>query len=362
MRQSLAWILLASAACAQTTPAPTSIWSQRGFDLSGNIDTHFSGNFNRPGSAANQLRNFDTQANRPALNMARFTVERQTAQVGFRVDLGTGRGYNVFHATEVDLGNSVWRHVPEAYVSWRPVKGKGFQIDAGKFYTSAGAELTDTHLNWNYSRSLLFANGPYYHFGLRTSAPVTSKWTTGFQLVNGWNNVKDLNESKSFGFTNSFTLHKKVTVSNAIYLGPEKIDTTQGWRQFVDTVISVTPTDKTAFYINYDFGSDKRLDGGRNQFQGIAGAFRYQLSKKWALAPRAECYQDRDGFITGTAQNVKEVTCTLECRATDWALFRFEYRRDQSNVPYFDRRDETAARNSVNTLLAGLVVYWGPKK
>lgn len=32
-------------------------------------------------------------------------------------------------------------------------------MDFGKFYTSAGAELTETHLNWNYSRSLIYANG-----------------------------------------------------------------------------------------------------------------------------------------------------------------------------------------------------------
>lgn len=344
-------------------PAPKSVWSQNGFDLSGNIDTYYSFNFNRPPSALNQLRNFDTQANRPALNMARFTVERQTGQVGFRVDVGAGRGYNVFHSTEVELGGSVWRHLPQAYASLRPIKGKGLQIDVGKFYTSAGAEVTDTHLNWNYSRSLIFANGPYYHLGVRTSVPVTSKWTTGFQLVNGWNNVKDLNDGKSFGFTNSYAVNKKVSIFNNIYVGPEKIGTTEGWREFVDTVVLVTPNDKTGFYLNYDYGSDRRVGAsGRNQFQGLAGAFRYQISKHFAFAPRLEWYQDRNGFITGTAQSLKEATGTLEYRVNDWSLFRFEYRRDQSDQPYFDKRDGSVAANNMNTLLAALVVYWGPRK
>ena len=44
--------------------------------------------------------------------------------------------------------------------------------------------------NWNYSRSLLFVNAiPYWHFGARTSMPVSKTDTIGFQLVNGWNNV-----------------------------------------------------------------------------------------------------------------------------------------------------------------------------
>lgn len=345
------------------TPAPSSRFSYKGFDISGNVDTYYSLNFNRPDSAANQLRNFDTQANRPALSMARLSVERQTGMFGFRVDVGTGRGYNVFHATEVDLGNGVWRHIPQAYVSFRPFKGRAVQIDAGKFYTSAGAELTDTHLNWNYSRSLLFANGPYYHMGVRTSVPVTSKWTTGFQLVNGWNNLKDLNDGKTFGFTNSYAFNKKVSIFNTVYVGPEKIGTTEGWRQFVDTVVNFTPSDKIAFYLNYDYGTEKAFGGGsRNQFQGLAGAFRYQLASKWAVAARAEWYGDRDGFITGQSQNLNEFTTTLEYRPIDYTVLRLEYRRDGSDQPFFDRRSDGAARRSMNTLLAGLVIYWAPKK
>ena len=86
--------------------------------------------------------------------------------------------------------------------------------------------------------------------------------------------------------------------------------------------------------------TDRRAGAvGRNQFQGLAGAFRYQFAKKWAFAPRLEWYRDRDGFITGTGQNLKEVTTTLEYKANDWALLRLEYRRDQSDYPFFDKHN-----------------------
>ena len=125
---------------------------------------------------------------------------------------------------------------------------------------------------------------------------------------------------------------------------------------------SVTPSAKTAFYINYDYGTDRRAGGlGRDQFQALAGAFRYQFARKWAFAPRLEWYQDRDGFITGVAQNLKEVTTTLEYRVNDWALLRTEFRRDQSGKPFFDKRHGTPVQ-SMNTLLAGLLIYWGPTK
>ena len=39
-------------------------------------------------------------------------------------------------------------------MSFKPAKAKGFEVDFGKFVTSAGAEVIESYSNWNYSRSL----------------------------------------------------------------------------------------------------------------------------------------------------------------------------------------------------------------
>ena len=81
-------------------------------------------------------------------------------------------------------------YIEQAFLSLKPPKAKGFELDFGKFVTSAGAEVIEAKDNWNYSRSLLFAWAiPYWHFGLRTSMPVSKIDTIGVQVVNGWNNV-----------------------------------------------------------------------------------------------------------------------------------------------------------------------------
>lgn len=343
------------------SPAPRSIWTRGKVDISGVVDGYYSLNFNHPRSAFQALRNFDTQADRFALNMARLTLESNSGPFGFRADFGGGRAFNTLHATELNLGNSVMRHIPQAYATFKPSQWKGVQIDFGKFYTSAGAELTETHLNWNYSRSLLFALGPYYHFGARVTAPVTKTWTTGFQLINGWNNVKDLNDGKTMGFTNSFTFGK-VSIANNYYAGPEKIGTTQGWRNFVDTVVSVRASEKVQFLLNYDYGAERLAGNAKGRFQGIAGAARVQLTNKIAISPRAEWYHDRDGITSGMAQKLKEYTVTGEYKLSSWAVTRLEFRRDSSNQPFFDRGHGLANARQQNTLLAGLVVYFGPKK
>ena len=82
-------------------------------------------------------------------------------------------------------------------------------MDFGKFVTSAGAEVIEAKDNWNYSRSLLFVNAiPYWHFGARTSMPVSKTETIGFQLVNGWNNVSKSNGGVTGVFTSAFVKPK----------------------------------------------------------------------------------------------------------------------------------------------------------
>src|SRR4029450_11108989 len=144
------------------------------------------------------------------------------------------------------------RNVEQAYISLKPPKAKGFQVDFGKFVTSAGAELIETKDNWNYSRSILFAWAiPYYHFGVRTSVPMGKVFTGGVQLVNGWNNVEDNNSGKTIGLTGKFG-GKEISWFNSLYSGPENSGTNKGWWNLYDTNLLLTPCDSFNAYINYD--------------------------------------------------------------------------------------------------------------
>jgi len=351
----------APAATPATTPAPPAppTWSVGPIDFSGVVDVYADLNFNHPASGNNQLRNFDVKANQFSLNMAKLTMEHTADPVGFRVDLGFGKAFDIFHAT--DPAGSGIRNIMQAYVSLKPPKWKGFQLDFGKFVTSAGAEVTETYLDWNYSRSLLYANGPYYHFGVRTSMPIGKYFTGGVQVVNGWNNVEDNNTGKTVGLT-SAVVTKKVSWFTNYYTGPEKTGTNTGSRNFIDTVLLLTPNDKFAFNLNYDYGQDKRIGEGKDVFQGISAMAHYTINQHWSISPRIEWYQDGDGFISGTPQTLKEFTLTGEYKWVEGLLTRLEYRRDWSDKGYFDRGATTASAKSQSTILIGFVAYFGPKR
>ncbi len=352
---------------AQTTapapaPAAPAAWSVGPINFSGLVDGYYNYASNHPGSRTNLYRNFDVRANSMSLNMAKVTLEHDADPVGFKLDLGFGRAMDLFNFQDTANGFDNLRYVPQAYVTFKPKDGKGFQMDFGKFYTSAGAEPTETHLNWNYSRALMYANGPYYHFGLRTSMPVNKYLTAGFQLVNGWNNVEDNNSGKTMGFTTAVTLGK-LTWLNTYYTGPEQNQTNQGWRNFYDTVFTFNPNDKVSTYLNIDYGTQKFVAGkGSSDWIAVGGAARFQLTKTIAFSPRAEYYYDKDGFITGTAQKLKEVTLTGEYKLAEGLLTRLEYRRDWSDQAVFERGDNPAVSRNQSTVLIGLVAFFGPKR
>jgi len=348
---------------ADPAPAAPPAWSAGSIDFSGLIDGYYSLNFNHPASRTNVLRNFDVRANSFSLNMAKLTMEHGPDPVGFRVDLGFGRAFDIFHATEpFKDGTGIMRHIMQAYVSLKPEKAGGFQFDFGKFVTSAGAELTETHLNWNYSRAYLFANGPYYHFGARMSKPITSYWTAGFQVLNGWNNVEDNNSAKTFGFTSALN-SKKVSLLNNYYVGNEKPTGEKGVRHFIDSVLLLNPHEKASFYINYDYGVDKtpKALGSNNCWYGLGVAGHFVANDWFSVSPRYEVYNDINGFITLQRQRLQEFTLTGELKMKKGFLTRLEYRRDWSNQPFFDRGNEPGGAKAQSTILVGMVVYFGPK-
>lgn len=331
--------------------------------FSGLVDGYYSLNFNHPASKNNTIRNFDVKANQFSLNFAKISMEKAASPVGFKLELAGGRAMDIFHATEpADV--EVVKNLLQAYVTLKPEKWKGVQFDFGKFVTSAGAEVTETHLNWNYSRSLLYANGPYYHFGARVAVPVHEHFSAGFQIINGWNNVEDNNSAKTVGLTGALTT-SKVNLFHSYYVGNEKTDTlggvkikAPGLRHFWDTVLAINPNGRVSGLVNFDYGIDKTPGSRDNVFYGVSLATRFAVNDVFSISPRYDWYKDRDGFITTVAQTLQEFTITGDFRIAKNFYTRLEYRRDWSDQPFFDRGNQTGNATSQPTALVGVMAVF----
>ena len=323
-------------------------------------DAYVMANANRPPDGDNLLRNFDTRSGEVRMNYAEVAFERKTsaqAAVGFRADLGAGPTAKMVGSTEP--GPDGLKYIQQGYLSVRAPIGSGLTIDAGKFVTPAGAEVIETQDNWNYSRSLLFSWAiPYYHAGVRASYAVSDTVTaTGF-LLNGWNNVKDNNRSKSFGTQVLVAASDRVSIAGTWIGGAEQSEV-DGWRNMLDAVVSVTVTPRVKLQVNADYVRD-RASGPGVGWHGVAAALRTELTPKWTLAPRVEWFSDPHGASTGVAQHLVEGTITVQRAFAAGVSARVEYRVDHSTTEFFPTEDGPAGRWQ-QTFGVGLFYGWASR-
>lgn len=323
-------------------------------------DAYVTANANHPPGGDNLLRNFDTRSGEIRMNYAEVAFERKAsaqAAVGFRADLGVGPTAKMVGSPEP--GPDGLQYIQQAYLSVRAPLGSGLTIDAGKFVTPAGAEVIETQDNWNYSRSLLFSWAtPYYHAGVRASYAISDRVTaTGF-LLNGWNNVKDNNHSKSFGTQVSVVPADRVSIVGTWIGGAEQTDV-DGWRNMLDAIVTVTVTPHVTLQLNADYARDRALGPGVG-WHGVAAAVRAELTPKWTLAPRVEWFSDPQGASTGVAQDVVEGTITMQRAIAPGLSARVEYRVDHSTAEFFPTATGPAGRWQ-QTFGVGLFYGWASR-
>ena len=369
---------------AANEPAPAApaapTWSLGPMDFSGLIDGYYSFNANRPSSAANgqinDLYNFNDKTDQFSLSAAKLSINHDPDPVGAHVDFLYGRTNTLINASGPNSGGE-GNYLEQAFLSFKPIKAKGLEMDFGKFVTSAGAEVIESKDDWNYSRGLLFSWAiPYFHFGFRSSFPVTKTWTAGLQLVNGWNNVTKSNGGVTVGLTSGY-VKPKYTWNLNYYVGPENANTEKGYRNLIDTTFLTTLPGKLNFLINYDWGQNRDAvasqgDSLSKHWQGVAFGAKAQATGKVAFAARYEYFNDPQGFSTGARQHVQEFTGTYEYKWLEGLLARLEVRDDWSTSPFFhDGNDvvtidsngyaQGGVKNQI-TVTAGFVAFFGPKR
>ena len=343
---------LAQQGSSADPPAPPSTESPR-FAVAATLDTFYSLDLNHPISNLNQFQNFDAREGLQ-LNAAEITLEQNGPRFGFHLDGGFGEMFRIMNLPDPWGGAN--RYVSQAYFVYKPLRDSGLRVDVGKFYTSAGQEAPETSGNFNYSRSVLFVLGdPYYHLGVRVTAPLSHAFSAGVQLLNGWNDVRDNNSGKTIGLTSSLT-RKHWAWSQAYLGGPEKSGANQGLRHLYDSTLNFTPRGWIAGYMEILAGIDRRVGSGSDRWSGVAAAGKFSFAKRWGFNPRIERFNDTTGFASGAPQHLMETTATVDYRLANSVLIRSEFRRDWSDHPCFDRGAAARASKSEDTIVVGLVV------
>jgi hypothetical protein len=189
--------------------------------LSGYLDTYYNHAFNNPKS--NSLlgpggagRAFDRTVDQFSLGLVQFKATYSSSKVDIVADLtfgpnaelgNFGNVNNSAYAAIGGTGVSLWQSKPfgnlygtsaaikQAYGTWKATSKLSFTV--GQFGTHIGYEVIDAPINYHYSLSNLFNNGPFYHIGAKANYAFSDKLALMVGLVNNWDNLFDDNKNKS---------------------------------------------------------------------------------------------------------------------------------------------------------------------
>ena len=349
-------------AAAEKKPAMSVEDIKNALGLSIYLQGGYTLNFQNPSTGENGLRIFDHKSNSFTLDLAQvlFNKDAAVGGLGYRLKLDVGETAKFIHSKGLGGSNDVF-DLTEAYVDYVAPLGKGLKLRFGKFVTFVGAEVIEARDNPNYSRSFLFNYAePLTHTGFMASYPVSDQWTASLYLVNGWDNTDDNNQGKTGALSVAYTPMEQFSTTLNLMYGPEKDNNNHDDRFLLDWVGTVKPIKNLSFILNIDYGTDQHSapDGGEAKWYGWAVIGKYDFNDWFSVALRGEYFNDPQGFRTGTAQRLKEITLTPQFVVAKNLLVRPEYRHDWSNMESFPGSTGSNTKKDQDTIALGLMYTW----
>ena len=318
-------------------------------EIGGYVAATYNYNFNGPEPQDNRFHVFDLDANTFTFNAAELSLLKTSTSespLGFGLVFSVGHDARVFTADWTGDGASDANtfELTEGYVTYKAPVGEGLDIKLGKWITLLGAEVIKRTANFNISHSYLFGFAiPFTHTGLLLSYPVHSTLSLSAGVVNGWDNVIDNNDAKTFIGQAVFTPAEIFSVAvNGIW-GAEQNNNDRNTRWVIDVVPTLKPFKDFTLLGNFDYGREENVAAiGRNaQWWGVAVVANYDFTEQFGVAVRGEYFRDDDGVRVGATDptdplqtlvgaDLWEATLTLHYKLSDHILTRLEYRYDFS--------------------------------
>jgi hypothetical protein len=224
--------------------------------------------------------------------------------------------------------------------------------------------VIDAPVNYHYSLSNLFNNGPFYHIGLKASYAFSDKAALMLGLVNNWDNLTDDNKQKSV--IGQFFFKPLDTWSVYLnYIGGYSDDTylsylaqngtispifTDYSRHLFDLTTNFQVTDKfylglNAAYGFYSFatkeqGDEELIKGSFNKtspdWGGVAIYTNYAVSDVFGIGVRYEHFEDKNKVrYLQTVNNSLTITTPITLAAGKLVV-KPELRIDTTPIKYYE--------------------------
>jgi hypothetical protein len=363
--------------------------------LSGYVDSYYMANFNSPLNrnnlgASGTARAFDQRAGQFSLGLIQTKMTYSTSKLdivgdltfGPNADLGNygnvigrvGAAYDANGVAIPTTGTSL--AIKQAYVAWKATDK--LTLTMGQFGTHIGYEVIDAPINYHYSLSNLFNNGPFYHVGLKAQYNFSDKVYLMAGIVNNVDNLDDNNRAKGLiaqlfvSPVTGWNVYLNAISSNEANSDAKGVTPDASYSLFdLTTTYQITP--KFMVGLNAASGSQSgdyqtlttnpKFAKNSGTWGGWALYTNYAVSDVFSIGARYENFNNQDAVrglridnTTGVTVNSLTVTTTFTV-ADGHLLIKPEFRSDAFDKNFFaDSNSNNGALNQKSQSTLGLAV------
>jgi hypothetical protein len=382
---ALAALLVLTKAQAQTDSITTASLAAEDtetkgeFSINGYVDAYYQNNLNDPKSGFNKARIFDLPHNTFNLGLVQTVLSYTYGKSKVVADLVYGPNADLgnftnFLSPNAGVGTSSSLAIKQAYMSYNLTDKLAFTI--GQYGTHIGYELIDAPLNFNYSLSYLFGNGPFYHTGAKLDYALNDKVGVMLGLVNGWDMLADLNKGKSVTAQVHLTPVENLHVY-ANWIGGDEHDGNSAfgaisgsYTNLFDLTSTIQATEKFKIGVNAAYGMYSTGANAIDEtnpysddatWKGAAVYLNYAFSDQFGLGLRAERFEDPEGVRYFGPFEGNGFTLTGDVKlASGHFNIKPELRIDTAKNPYFEDSVGDLKKSQV-TIGAAFIYAFGSK-
>ena len=330
------------------------------------LDVYYGFNFNQPTSYENNYFVSSNQHNSLSINLSYLDLKYTDKTIRARFIPAFGTYMNANYANE----NGAMKFILEGNIGVKLFKEKNIWLDVGVLgspFTNESA-ISKDHLM--YSRSFSAEYVPYYLSGLKLSVPIKEKVTFYAYLLNGWQQIKDKNDTKSVATQLEIRPNGNNLINWDVYAGNEKSVENPSYRmRYFSDIYWIYEKNKwkitSCAYAGFQQVKDS-LNLNKEKFWWQANFIaRRAFKNDWNISGRVEYFNDPQNAIVPIAVG-NYTNPSFQCfssglsvskKLSDKCLFRIEGRQFHALNDAFERKNGLRVANEFQ-IFASLSIWF----
>jgi len=331
--------------------------------IGGYVDTYYGFDFSQPENSERAYSVSSSRHNEVNVNLAYIDIKYANDKIRGKIVPGFGTYMNTNYMAE----KGSLKNLIEANGGVCLSKKRNVWVDAGVIGSPYTNETIISKDHLMYTRSFGVEYVPYYLSGVKLSYPINKKINSFLYVINGWQEIFDVNKSLAVGSQIEYRPNNKVLINWDTYTGNEKSISSPTFRNryFSDVYVIFNNGKKTSFTSCAYVGLQNLQDtvGVKSNAVWWHANFTgsYELKKDVSISSRIEYISDPNSVLFNPVTSAIGFSSfsggvCLNLKISKHAMFRIEDRIYYSQQKVY--LDKKMNESNANNLLIGSLTVW----